>query len=55
MSKLKTTVLAGRKGVRLGPNGGSILEVIPVRICLSMPELIPYFSHYRSLFSEEGS
>jgi len=39
MNKLKTTGLAGRKGVRLGPKGGSISEeVIQAWIYRPMPE-----------------
>lgn len=37
MYKLKTTGLYGRKGVKLGPRGGSIFQVIPVRICTHRP------------------
>jgi hypothetical protein len=39
MIKWKTTELAGRKGVRLGPKDGSTPGVIPAWICWSMPEL----------------
>ncbi len=39
MFKEKTYELAGRKGVRLGPKGGSISKVIPVWIYRSMTEL----------------
>lgn len=51
MLRLRTTGLDGRKGVLLGPKGRSIPVVIPVRICRSMPELIPYFSRFRGFFS----
>jgi hypothetical protein len=43
MLKGKTTGLAGRKRVRLGPKGGSISEGIPAWICWSMSESKPYF------------
>ena len=43
MIKEKTSELAGRKGVRLVPKGGSIPEVIKARICRSVTELNPYF------------
>ncbi len=43
MFRLRTSELARRKGVRLGPKGGSIPEGKPEWICRSMTELNPYF------------
>ena len=36
MFKWRTSELTGRKGVRLGPKGGSIFKVIPEWICRSI-------------------
>ncbi len=53
MFKGKTTELAGRKGVRLGPKGGSIPGVKPAWICRTMTELnhylLPFLQVRRSL------